>query len=184
MAGVSQSFISLIEAGLRRADWPTACALCDATGHELSVKLYPTRSVSVRDSGQLGACQVITAEANPSFRPHLELPVVPGDLRAADLVLVGPEEVLHVEVERRLVDLQAQLRAAQVKRSLLEQRFDRPVRLVVAVPATVRNREILTSLAPILGVALPKSSADVWRAIRTGTALGADGLLLVRVRRR
>jgi hypothetical protein len=54
------------------------------------------------------------------------------------------------------------------------------VRLVIAIPATARNRAVLSTLAPILSTALPKSSAQVWRAIRTGQPLGADGVLLVR----
>lgn len=180
MAGVSQSFVSRVEGGSRRADWPTACALCEATGHDLSVRLFPTRSVSVRDSGQLAVCQTIAQASAPSRRPRLEHPVGPGDLRAADLLLIGAEDVLHIEVERRLVDLQAQLRSAQIKRSILAEQMKVPVRLVLAVPATARNRAVLASLAPILGVALPRTSAEVWHAIRTGQPLGADGHLVVR----
>lgn len=180
MAGVSQSFVSRVESGSRRADWPTACALCAATGHDLSVRLFPTRSVSVRDSGQLAVCETIARASAPLRRPRLEHPVGPGDLRAADLLLIGPEDVIHIEVERRLVDLQAQLRAAQVKRSVLAEQMKVPVRLVLAVPATARNRAVLASLAPILEAALPKTSAEVWHAIRTGQPLGADGQLVVR----
>ena len=180
MVGVSQSFVSRVESGGRRADWPTACALCEATGHDLSIRLFPTRSVSLRDSGQLAVCQTIAAASHPSRRTHLEHPVAPGDLRAADLLLAGTTDALHIEVERRLVDLQAQLRSAQVKRSMLAQQMDIPVHLVLAVLATARNRAILAALAPVLSKALPRTSAEVWRAIRTGEPLGADGLLIVR----
>ncbi len=37
----------------------------------------------------------------------MDEPVGRGDRRCADLVLIGPDEVIHVEVERWLVDFQA-----------------------------------------------------------------------------
>jgi hypothetical protein len=70
------------------------------------------------------------------------MPVAPGDPRAADLVLEGAEEILHVEAERAIVDLQAQLRPAQVKRGILAARYE-PVRLIIALPDTRRIRAIL-----------------------------------------
>ncbi len=79
--------------------------------------------------------------AHPSWRPQLEVPVAPGDLRAADLLLASAIEIVHVEIERALVDLQAQLRAAQLKREAIAraQQAD-PVRLVIAVPDTRATR--------------------------------------------
>ena len=101
------------------------------------------------------------------------------DRRAADLVLIGPEEAIHIEVERGIVDFQAQLRACQLKRQALTELLDRPVRLVVAVPGTRRMREKMAALQPGLGVALPLPSAVVLRSIRTGAPLGGDGLLFL-----
>ena len=72
----------------------------------------------LRDSGQLALAQTIAAAAHPSWRARLEVPVAPGDPRAADLVLTGPTEIIHIEIERALVDFQAQLRSAQLKREL------------------------------------------------------------------
>lgn len=160
-------------------NWSVACALADSTGHDLSLKLYPVRSVSLRDSGQLGEIRSLLEEAHASWHRRLEVPVAPGDPRAADLLLIGRDEVLHIEVERTLVDIQAQLRAAQRKRSTLAETLDRPVRLVMAVPGTRRNRAAVADIAPILRAALPASSPRVWRAIRTGQKLGADGLLFL-----
>jgi transcriptional regulator with XRE-family HTH domain len=182
LAGVSQSLVSLIERGRRRLDWPIACALAAATGHDLSIKLFPVRSVSLRDSGQLAATQGIVSVAHPSWHRRLEVPVAPGDARAADLLLVGASEVLHIEVERSLFDFQAQLRAAQRKRSSLAESVDRPVRLVIAIPGTRRNRDVVGAVAPAITTALPASSARVWHAIRAGEPLGLDGLLFLRVR--
>jgi transcriptional regulator with XRE-family HTH domain len=181
LAGVSQPFVSLLERGLRRPDWPTACALAGASGHDLSIRLFPARPVSLRDSGQFHAVARIAAEAHESWHSQMEVPVAPGDLRAADLLLVGPDEVLHIEVERALVDFQAQLRAAQGKRSVLVQSFERPVRLLIAIPDTRSARKLVQNLQPGIRVALPHTPAQAWSAIRSGTPLGGDGLMFFRV---
>jgi transcriptional regulator with XRE-family HTH domain len=179
LAGVSQSFVSLVERGRRRADLPTACALAGVTGHDVSVRLFPARSVSLRDSGQFLAVERIVSQAHASWHARMEAPVAPGDPRAADLLLLRPDEVLHVEVERALVDFQAQLRAAQRKRLALAESLDRPVRLVIAIPGTRRARELVAALRPGIQTALPRSSAQSWSAIRSGAPLGGDGLLFL-----
>jgi len=100
------------------------------------------------------------------------------DRRCADLLLIGPDEVIHVEVERWLVDFQAQLRAAQLKRQALSDHLSRRVRLVVAVPRTRRTRRLLAHV-PAIDQALPRTSAEVNRAIEDAAPLTEDGLLLV-----
>ena len=78
------------------------------------------------------------------------------------------------------VDFQAQLRAANLKRRALADRSDRPVRFVLAVPDTVRNRRHLASVDELLRRALPLRSKSVWAAIRGGQPLGGDGVLVLR----
>jgi hypothetical protein len=102
-----------------------------------------------------------------------------GDARAADLLLIRTDEVIHVEVERMLVDFQAQLRSAERKRSLLSAGFEAPVRLVIAIPATRRHRELVSSIRVALSASLPVPSRITWRAIKAGQTLGGDGLLLI-----
>jgi transcriptional regulator with XRE-family HTH domain len=179
LAGVSQSGVSRAERAARRVDWPTACALASATGHELGLRLYPANGVSLRDRGQVWAVQALVAASHPSWHPSIEHPIRPGDRRAADLLLRGPEETIHIEVERALVDLQAQLRAAQLKRSALSEQIGHAVRLVVAVPDTRRARRVIQDLSPLLRSALPASSRAVWASIRSGSLLGADGILFL-----
>jgi transcriptional regulator with XRE-family HTH domain len=180
-AGVSQPFVSMIEHGLRVPDIETACTLATAVGHEISLRLFPMHGVSLRDSGQLGLAQVIVEAAHKAWHPGLEVPIAPGsmDRRAADVILTGRDEILHIEIERRFVDVQAQLRAAQLKRAALAQRLDAPVRLVIAFPGTRRAREVAAGIGPVLRAALPASSTAVWQAIRSGEELGRDGLLFV-----
>jgi hypothetical protein len=179
MAGVSQSVVSRAERATRRVDWSTACALASATGHELGLRLHPTDGVALRDRGQLEAVRQILAEAHPSWHPAIEQPVGTGDRRAADLVLTGPTETIHVEVERGLVDLQAQLRAAQLKRAALTEHVGRRVRLVMAVPGSRRTRRLVSQLLPTLRSAMPATSRAIWASIRSGSQLGADGFLFL-----
>jgi hypothetical protein len=162
------------------------CRLAAAAGHEVGWRLYPVASVPLRDSGQLAVAELIRSRAHPSWTARLEVPVAPGDPRAADLVLEGPRETLHIEIERSLVDVQAQLRSAQVKRDALVARAgtnDRPVRLVLAIPDTHTNRRRIEPVRELLVRVLPASTRRVWDAIEHGSMLQLDGLFFVRDRR-
>lgn len=154
-----------------------------ACGHELGWRLYPVATVRLRDSGQLGMAQAITTAAHASWQVRLEVPVAPGDPRAADLVLTGAQQVLHIEIERAIVDLQAQLRSAQLKRQELARENSRPTYLVMAVPGTHASRQRLAPFSALIAATLPAHSRRIWHAIRTGEPLDGDGILFVRTTR-
>jgi transcriptional regulator with XRE-family HTH domain len=177
---LSQTEVSKAERGRLDVSLEARCRLAAACGHELGWRLYPVATVRLRDSGQLALAQVIVAAAHPSWRPRLEVPIAPGDPRAADLVLTGPAEILQIEIERALVDFQAQLRSAQGKREALAAKDQRPMRLVIAIPDTARSRARLTPFADVIGRTMPASSRTIWRAIRGGEPLNGDGILFVR----
>ena len=183
LAGISQGEVSKTENGSTRVGLEARCRLVAATGHELGWRLYPVATVRLRDSGQLTLAQAIIKAAHPSWHARLEVPMGPDDRRAADLVLNGPNEVLHIEIERALVDLQAQVRAAQLKREALAERSSEPMRLILAVPDTRRARAVLAQYEELLARALPVRSKAVWQAIRRGDAVGGDGVLFVRGQR-
>jgi hypothetical protein len=145
--------------------------------------MYPADGIRLRDSGQLGLAELIRAAAHPIWHVSLELPVAPApDRRAADMVLDSPVEVVVIEIERGLRDLQAQLRAAQLKRVALSERLGRPVRLVLALPDTAAAREAVAPHAAIIKSAMQITSRAAWAAIRSGTSVGGDALLWVRRR--
>lgn len=180
LAGVSQPEASKAERGLTDVSLDARSRLAAACGHEIGWRLYPTTTIRLRDSGQMALAQTIVSAAHSRWRPQLELPIGPDDKRAADLVLIGAEEIIHIEIERALVDFQAQLRAAQLKRGALAERNTGSVRLVVAVPDTRTTRSRLAPFADLIARTLPAPSAKTWRAIRSGEPLGEDGILLVR----
>jgi hypothetical protein len=113
---------------------------------------------------------------------ELEVPVADGDPRAADVVLKGPRGVAHIEIERILVDVQAQLRSGQLKRQALAERLQRRVDFVLAVADTRANHARIAPFTDLLSRALPATSREVWASIRAGTPLEQDGILFVRVR--
>ena len=180
LAGVSQQLASWAEVGNLSLSLEARCRLAAACGHELGWRLYPVATVRLRDSGQMALAQAITGAAHPGWQARLEVPIATGDARAADLLLRSPREVIHVEIERALVDFQAQLRSAQLKRDALAEREQRKIRLVIAVPDTRTTRARLGPFARLLEATLPAQSREIWQAIRTGEPLENDGILFVR----
>lgn len=181
--GISQPMISRIERGACVPDLRAMARLARGLGHDLSVRLYPADGIRLRDSGQLELADVIRAAAHASWRVRLEVPVArPPDRRAADMVLDSTVEVVLIEIERGLRDLQAQLRAAQLKRVALAERLGRDVRLVIAVPDTPAARRATAPHAAVLRSAMRMTSRAAWAAIRSGASLHGDALLWVRQR--
>lgn len=180
MTGVTQQHVSVAELGDPNVSLDVRCRLAAACGHELGWRLYPVATVRLRDSGQLGLAQAIVEALHGTWRARLEVPVSPGDPRAADLVLDRDDELVQIEVERSLVDFQAQLRAAQLKRQALAASDERPIRLVIAVPDTAAARARLVPFADLIHRTMPRTSRRIWAALRSSEPLGADGILFLR----
>jgi transcriptional regulator with XRE-family HTH domain len=177
LAGVSQTTVSAVERGTRGVTMEVACRLAAGCGCELGVRLFPADGVALRDSGQLAMAEAVVAAANPVWHARLEVPVSSSDRRAADLVLEGQSEVLHIEIERRLVDLQAQLRSATLKRDALAARYAVPVRLILALPDRRSTRTVVQRMGAVMARTLPIGSARIRRTLITGEPLEGDGIL-------
>jgi transcriptional regulator with XRE-family HTH domain len=180
-ARVSQTFVSQAERAQKVPSLKVMHRLAAATGHDLSIRFFPADGVRLRDSRQLRLAELIRAAIHPAIRVGLEVPVAaPPDRRAADMVLQTASEVVEVEIETALLDFQAQLRAAQLKRAAMAHRMDSVVYLVIAVPDTRRNRAVVNEHRQSVGSALPIPSRRIWASLRSGGAVGGDGLLWVR----
>jgi transcriptional regulator with XRE-family HTH domain len=184
LTGLTQQHVSLAELGDPNVSLDARCRLAAGCGHELGWRLYPTQTVRLRDSGQLHLAQTIIQALHAAWSHRLEVPISPGDPRAADLVITREDELVQIEVERALVDFQAQLRAAQLKRQALGAKDDRPIRLVIAVPDTSASRARLAPFADLVRTSMPQTSRRIWAALRSGEPLGGDGILFVRAPRR
>ncbi len=125
--------------------------------------------------------ELIRGAVHTAVRVRFEVPVAPPpDRRAADMVLQTTTEVVEVEIERALLDFQAQLRAAQLKRAAMAEQLGQAVQLVIAVPDTRRNRAVIDEYRLIVESALPIPSRRIWAAVRSASPVGGDGLLWVR----
>jgi hypothetical protein len=177
---VSQASVSRLESGDARLSFLILSRIATALGMDLSARLYPGAGIGLRDSGQLALAEVVRSRAHRSWRLGFEVPVGDGGRRAADVLLSGPSGGLHLELESRLVDFQAQLRSGQLKRDGLERRFGVRLAFVLALRDTVANRRAVRTHARVVKAALPAGSTQVWRAICTGQPLEMDGLLWLR----
>ncbi|MEO8247674.1 MAG: hypothetical protein ABI622_11225 [Chloroflexota bacterium] len=180
LAGVAVSTERRVELGDPSITMMTAARVLQATGLELAARAYPSRPPSLRDSGQLRLAERLRELAPATWRVAIEVPIEGG--RSADVVLFGADQIIHVEIERRLADFQAQFRAALAKRESMQTGHRRPVRLVLAVEDTAANRRRLSEHESVIRHALPADSRAVLRAVRSGTALATDGLLWLRRR--
>lgn len=176
---VSQATVSAIERGAQLSGVAGACRIASACGMDLSVRLFPASGVGLRDSGQVALAEAIVRRSASVWHPVLEAPLGTGDRRAVDLVLTGPREIIAVEIERTIVDFQAQLRAAQLKREQLQRGTDLPVRLILAFRHSVATRRILVQHRGLIERALPAAGRRIWSALSTGGELGSDGVLLL-----
>lgn len=178
-AGVSRSTWMRAESGSPRTAIATLCAVTDAVGLDLVLRVYPGTRPTLRDRGQLSIAQHLAGLARSAWTASLEQPA--GDHgQAIDLVLSAATEIVGVEIIRHMNDYQAQYRSAVLKRDWLGRLHPRPIRLVMAVEDLRSNRAALAPYAAILESALPAGSRRVLDSFRTGQPLGTDGLLWVR----
>jgi len=179
-AGVSQPTVSRLEACDPRPSVVIVSRVAMALGLDLPLRTYPRHGIRLRDSGQLALAETVRRRAHAAWQIVLEAPTADDGKQAADLVLFGRGHAIQIELESRLVDVQAQLRSAGLKRDSLQHRHDIVVALVIGLGDTHHNRAAVHAHRTLLGAALPATPREIWRAIETGGRLGRDGLFWLR----
>jgi len=180
-AGVSPDTERRIEDGDPAVQIDTLCAVAEAVGIDIVVQAYRGRQPSLRDTGQLQIANLLTGIAHASWQPRFE--VTAGDHgEAADIGFFGPAEILDAEIDRILHDFQNRYRRNVQKRDWIAAHHQRPVRLVMVVEDTPRNRAAVEPHRAFIRSTLPAGSREILQALRTGRPLGADGLLWIRRR--
>ncbi len=175
--GTQQTRISRLERGAApHASLAEVNAVAVAVGLRLVVRCYPAGS-PLRDAAQVALLEQLHARRDRSWRWRTEVPVpVAGDLRAADAVITGNGCTIVVEAWTRLTDLQAQTRAAQLKRREFGE-----ARLLMLVADTAHNREALREAASLVHDDFPMSTRGILAALALGRDPGADGIVILRV---
>jgi transcriptional regulator with XRE-family HTH domain len=174
--GVTHTKISLTERGRLES-----LAVLDLAGHaaavglDLSVRFFP-RGPALRDAAQLGLLERFRRRLASAWEVRLEVPIAgdPRDRRAWDMTVNREELIIGVEAISRLRDVQAQLRAAQLKREATP-----GSRLVLLVGETRNNRLAVAAVAPLLHAAFPVSPRVALGALGAGTDPGGDALILL-----
>jgi DNA-binding XRE family transcriptional regulator len=181
LAGVAPHTQEKVEAGDPTVQIDTACRVAAGVGLRTWGRTFPASEPSLRDTGQLETADWLKSIAHNSYASAVELAL--GNLRSADLVLLGPTEIIDVEIERLLEDFQLQTRIQREKREALAAMHQRPVRLVLAIADTDRNRRVVRPHGALIRAEFPAGTREVTAAIRSGKPLGRDGILWVRRRR-
>lgn len=175
MIGVSQGEISRRELGhSRRLMGESLAVHAAAVGLKVSVKLWPVGG-GIRDAAQTRYVAAFVARVGRLWSVVLEAPIqLAGDLRAVDVLLVRGDVRIAVEVITRLADLQAQLRAAQLKA-----RDIGATRLILVVAATHANRRVLTEARSTLVAGFDLDTRRLLADLASGRNPGRDGILML-----
>jgi transcriptional regulator with XRE-family HTH domain len=145
-----------------------------AVGLKLSVNLWPVGG-GVRDAAQARYIAAFVARVGKAWRVMLEAPIpIAGDLRAVDVLLVRGDVRIAVEVITRLSDLQAQIRAAQLKA-----RDINATRLILAIAGTHANRRALEGARASLVESFDLDTRRVMAVVAAGADPGRDAILLL-----
>lgn len=173
--GVSKSEISRRELGKsRRLTGEKLAVHAAAVGLRVSITLWPAGG-GVRDAAQARYIAAFVARVGRLWRVALEATVpVPGDLRAADVLLQQGAVRVVVEVITRLTDLQAQIRSAQQKARDLG-----ATRLILVVAATHANRSALASTRSALVEAFDLDTRRVLTELAAGRDPGRDAIIVL-----
>lgn len=145
-----------------------------AVGLKLSVNLWPVGG-GVRDAAQARYIAAFVARVGRAWRVALEAPIpIAGDLRAADMLLTRGRVHVAVEMITRLVDLQAQVRAAQLKARDLG-----ATRLILVVAGTHTNRRALEAVRTSLVEAFDLDTRRVMADLARGADPGRDAIIVL-----
>lgn len=176
-AAISQSRISRIERSSGRgATLVELSRIAGLVGLKLWVQCFPAVD-GLRDTAQLRLLEAFSTRFSPIVTWRTEVPMpMRGDLRAVDGLATVPGCRIAVEAWMRLSDLQAQARAAELKRRDL-----RADRLVVLLADTPHNRQMVRASGRALQQSFPLGTRAIMTALADGGDPGGDGIVLLRL---
>lgn len=144
-----------------------ACEMGALLGFDVAVRAFPN-GTRLRDAGQARRLARLLASVGAPLHHATDVPLPRRDdgpeLRAWDAVISGNGERTSIEVESRLMDLQATTRRHNLKRR------DDPVdHFVLVIADTKHNRRVLAEYADLLGDLPRLRTATVLAILRAGT---------------
>jgi transcriptional regulator with XRE-family HTH domain len=178
-AKISQPRISHFERSTARgASLAELSVVARAVGLKVAVTCHPVLD-ALRDSAQRRLIEVLCLRLPSVVGWKTEVPIpLPGDRRAVDAVLSVGSVRIAVEAWTRLDDLQAQTRAAQLKRRDIGAQ-----RLVMLVADSAHNRSAVRAGRQTLLATFPLGTRAVLAALSAGRDPGGDGVVMLRISR-
>jgi len=144
-----------------------------ALGMRLSIKLWPIGG-AIRDAAQARYIAAFVARIGRAWTVTLEAPMpIAGDMRAIDVLLRSGAGTVAVEIITRLADLQAQLRAAELKA-----RDAHVTRSVIVVAGTHANRRAMANARAAIVQAYDLDARHVLLDLAAGRIPPRDALIL------
>lgn len=145
-----------------------------ALGLKLNARLYPA-GPPIRDQGQVALLDRFRRRLSADWQIRLEAPLpLHGDQRAWDMLLWSRGVTVGIEAITRLRDVQAQIRAAHLKRNDGNAR-----RLVLLVAATHANRRALLGTEALVRADFSIGTRTAMAALAAGRDPGGDALILL-----
>ena len=143
-------------------------------GLQLSARAYPGDS-PIRDSAHARLLGSLRAALHPTLGWSMEVPLpIPGDRRAWDAVIRGPNWRYGVEAETHPTDLQALLRRIELKR-----RDGGMDGVVLLLPATRHVRQLLEGGGDLMSSAFPVAGRGVVATLAAGTDPGGSSVIVM-----
>jgi hypothetical protein len=135
-------------------------------GLDVFVRVYPSE-VPLRDAAQAKYLKTLLSNVMPPLRYRIEVPLPRIDerpeYRAWDAVIWGRDQRTAIELETRLYDIQAQVRAFRLKL-----RDDPPEHFLLVVADTRTNRRVVADFPELLADFPRQRTASVLATLRRG----------------
>lgn len=175
LAGISHSEVSRIERGLApHVAYETLVRLGAVVGLDVPLRSFPVED-AVRDAAQIELLARLRRLLPRGLGWRTEVPLgVPGDRRAWDAVVEGPDWRVAVEAETRLRDVQACSRRIALKR-----RDDGRDVVILLVADTRTNRRALRMAADDLAAEYPVPGRLALAALAAGRRPEAGAIVIL-----
>ena len=195
-AGIAQSQLSRVEAGIAEPSLEALIAIGAALGADLSVRMFPNTGPRIRDHLQVAMSEALLGALDPRWRATPEVPVYRPIRGVIDLVLDerDSQTLVATELHSQLPRVEQQVRWSTQKADALgamPEHAGATVSRLLVVRNTVAMREIARTAQSTLVAAYPGRVADalgsltaeapwpgptlVWAIVERGDARLMDG---------
>ncbi len=184
--GASRSAISRFAQGNPAISLRTRFRIAAVLGADLRMSAFEGSGALIRDAAQARMLERLLRSCDRRWRRTIEAAVPGPGRRSVDLRLDSAGVIVLIEVETRIGGLEEQVRELHSKRQALIEAGSatagsgRPIKVVLALPATRRHRTIVRDHPHTIEAAFPASSTALLQALGdSGQAWPGDGILWI-----